>query len=178
MNIEGLIQNRIKSAEMRQRDKEPRHRRVKQRDASEIPQTATCGNCTHMTYVGIMEIKLEWGSCEAFKQSERLANRYDTPSCPFWSKRSYTVTINELAFSEEVRRKYSSVAEEVIAKGKRMASAKGNSPEPKPPKVLDPSKPIKKSAKDALTMLGIGIGDKFDDEMTEENDNGDEDDNE
>ncbi len=46
-----------------------------------------CGNCKHIEFNGIDQLRLERGTCALYNQSDRLAVRCAESACPLWQHR-------------------------------------------------------------------------------------------
>lgn len=118
-----------------------------------IPPGAMCGTCGSISYTGINEVTLKWGTCEDYKQSGMLAVNCMTPHCHLWHKRSANKIIAEREFARKMT--------DVILK--LNASLKGGSRNidkmemPKRPKEL--SEKPKKNAAELLSDLMSDTGD-------------------
>lgn len=175
--ISSLIMGRLNAAEMKRLEKEPKRVRRVAQDLDSLPQLATCGNCAHISYHGIMEVKLEWGDCEMHPQSseaigeERFCVRSDFKPCPFWQRRSLTKQQNERAFAD----KMTEVILELNTKlrsGVRSLDALRVAKVSRP-RALDEGKPKKRTAAEALALLGLGVADtaaEAEDEVMEDQD--------
>lgn len=181
MDIASFINNKMLDAEIKQESKLPKRRTVRERDISEMPQTANCGNCQFISYHGINEVKLEVGDCEQYKNSGRYCTKPHFEPCAFWQMRSRTKMVNERAFAREMRNTILSLnarqygirgyedPEESLNKKKRTVNVDGTDISNKPKKA---PKKEKISGKEALQMLGIfSPGDSYieDDDTADDN---------
>ena len=67
----------------------PEHQELtEEKRALRIPRT--CGECAYVRFKGPQLITLEEGTCNRWRQSERLAVRSDAEGCPLWTRRSKT----------------------------------------------------------------------------------------
>lgn len=151
MTIEELIADKMKLAE----DKAAGRVSQRARGRSPIakPSNAICGNCQNLTYYGPMEVSLEWGTCEEYKETGTLRCKPDTVAteCQFWRPRSVNRMRDEMNYAREVSNRLRSTF--ARNPGRNVDAIKME--KVARPRSLDAD--YGKDARLALASLGIGV---------------------
>lgn len=151
--IEDLINRKLEEAKYKELDKRPvSTARVVRIAAGVVPPGATCGGCRYLSFHGIMEVKLEYGDCERWKETDRIANHVHSEACPLWAQRSAAKMKAEAEYSRKMKEALVDICKG--SKGPIQARIKVERPKDLD---IDTSKPVKRTAKDALAELGIGV---------------------
>jgi hypothetical protein len=85
-----------------------RETRQKDRDLGKTVEK-TCGNCKSIKYIGVNEAKLEYGSCDRFRESNRLAVRNTECACCLWKFRGKNKLETERFKAESIKSSISKV---------------------------------------------------------------------
>lgn len=156
-DIDQLIGDLIDAKEQRESgvldDKRPRGSY-----ARSVPQNATCGNCSSMSYSGIHEVTRYSGTCDEYKLSERFVNKPCDAACPFWRRRSYLKMQAEDVYSREVIVQLQNLNRSIQG---RINVNTGKLVKAQRPKILDEKKEQARQNKVDNALSDLGLFDMF-----------------